>query len=140
MTQFVGWAPRSSNEKILSRTNHLDMKLLIRWVALAASFWVATSLVPGISVDGGLKTYLWVALLFGLINALLGSIIRLLTLPITFLSFGLFLVVINAAMLQLTARWSDKLTIDNFWSAIFASVIISFVTSVLGKVLRTALP
>lgn len=116
------------------------MKLLIRWVALAASFWVATSLVPGISVDGGLKTYLWVALLFGLINALLGSIIRLLTLPITFLSFGLFLVVINAAMLQLTARWSDKLTIDNFWSAIFASVIISFVTSVLGKVLRTALP
>lgn len=116
------------------------MKLLIRWVALAASFWVATYLVPGINVDGGLKTYLWVALLFGLINALLGSIIRLLTLPITFLSFGLFLVVINAAMLQLTARWSDKLTIDNFWSAIFASVIISFVTSVLGKVLRTALP
>jgi putative membrane protein len=43
-------------------------------------------------------------------------------------------------MLQLTARWSDKLTIDNFWSAIFASVIISFVTSILGKVLRSALP
>jgi putative membrane protein len=81
-----------------------------------------------------------VALLFGLINALLGGLIKLLTLPITFLSFGLFLVVINAAMLQLTARWSDKLTIENFWSAIFASVIISVVTSVLGKVLRTALP
>lgn len=116
------------------------MRLLVRWAALAASFWVATIVVPGIKVDGGLKTYLWVALLFGLINALLGSVIRLLTLPITFLSFGLFLVVINAAMLQLTARWSDKLTIDNFWSAIFASVIISVVTSVLGKVLRTALP
>mgnify|MGYP003336785755 FL=1 len=116
------------------------MKLLIRWAALAASFWVATTVVSGIKVDGGLKTYLWVALLFGLINALLGSVIRLLTLPITFLSFGLFLVIINAAMLQLTARWSDKLSIDNFWSAIFASVIISVVTSVLGKVLRTALP
>jgi putative membrane protein len=75
-----------------------------------------------------------------LINALLGSLIKLVTLPITFLSFGLFLVIINAAMLQLTARWSDKLTIDNFWSAIFASVIISFVTSILGKVLRSALP
>ena len=93
-----------------------------------------------ISEAGGVKTYLWVALLFGLINALLGGLIRLVTLPITFLSFGLFLVVINAAMLQLTARWSDKLTIDNFWSAIFASLIISFVTSVLGKVLRSALP
>jgi putative membrane protein len=116
------------------------MKLLIRWGALAASFWVATTLVTGIHVDGGLKTYFWVALLFGLINALLGSLIKLVTLPITFLSFGLFLVIINAAMLQLTARWSDKLTIDNFWSAIFASIIISFVTSILGKVLRSALP
>ena len=116
------------------------MKLLIRWGALAASFWVSTTLVTGIHVDGGLKTYLWVALLFGLINALLGSLIKLVTLPITLLSFGLFLVIINAAMLQLTARWSDKLTIDNFWSAIFASVIISFVTSILGKVLRSALP
>lgn len=116
------------------------MKLLVRWSALAISFWVATSLITGIHVDGGVKTYLWVALLFGLINALLGSLIKLVTLPITFLSFGFFLVIINAAMLQLTARWSDKLTIDNFWSAIFASVIISFVTSILGKVLRSALP
>jgi putative membrane protein len=116
------------------------MKLLIRWAALAASFWVATSLISGIHVDGGLKTYLWVALLFGLINALLGGLIRLITFPLTLLSFGLFLVIINAAMLQLTARWSDKLSIDNFWSAIFASLIISVVTSVLGKVLRTALP
>ena len=116
------------------------MKLLIRWGALATAFWVATSVVAGIHVDGGLKTYLWVALIFGLINALLGGLIRLVTLPITFLSFGLFLVVINAATLQLTARWSDKLTIDNFWAAIFASLIISVVTSVLGKVLRSALP
>ena len=116
------------------------MKLIVRWSALAISFWVATSLITGIHIDGGVKTYLWVALLFGLINALLGGLIKLLTLPITFLSFGLFLVIINAAMLQLTARWSDKLTSDNFWSAIFASVIISFVTSILGKVLRSALP
>jgi putative membrane protein len=116
------------------------MKLIVRWSALAISFWVATSFITGIHIDGGVKTYLWVALLFGLINALLGGLIKLLTLPITFLSFGLFLVIINAAMLQLTARWSDKLTIDNFWSAIFASVIISFVTSILGKVLRSALP
>jgi putative membrane protein len=116
------------------------MKLIYRWGALTASFWVATILVSGIRIDGGIKTFLWVALLFGLINALLGGLIKLLTLPITFLSFGLFLVVINAAMLQLTARWSDKLIIENFWSAIFASIIISVVTSVLGKVLRSTLP
>lgn len=111
------------------------MKILIRWITLTAAFWVATALVPGIKISGGFKTYLWVALLFGLINAVLGSIIKLLTLPISLLSFGAFLVVINAAMLQLTARWSDKLSIDNFWSAIFASLIISVVTGVLRKIL-----
>jgi putative membrane protein len=111
------------------------MTLLIRWVTLTAAFWVATLLVTGIQIDGGVKTYLWVALLFGLINALLGSIIKLITLPFTLLSFGAFLVIINAAMLQLTDRWSDKLSIDNFWSAIFASLIISIVSGVLRKVL-----
>jgi putative membrane protein len=101
------------------------MKLIIRWVTLTVAFWVATLLVSGIDIDGGVRTYLWVALLFGLINALLGSVLKLITLPFTLLSFGAFLVIINAAMLQLTDRWSDKLSIDNFWSAIFASLIIS---------------
>lgn len=116
------------------------MRLLVRWAALAASFWVATKLISGIHVDGGFKTYLWVALLFGLINALLGGLIRLITLPVMLLSFGLFSVIINAAMLQLTARWSDKLSIDNFWSAILAAVIISVVSSALGKIFRPPLP
>ena len=111
------------------------MKLIIRWVTLTVSFWVATLLVSGINIDGGVRTYLWVALLFGLINALLGSVLKLITLPFTLLSFGAFLVIINAAMLQLTDRWSDKLSIDNFWSAIFASLIISVVSGVLRKVL-----
>jgi hypothetical protein len=48
------------------------MKLLVRWGALALSFWVATALIPGIDVKGGFTTYLWVALLFGLLNATLG--------------------------------------------------------------------
>ena len=111
------------------------MKLLIRWGTLAASFWVATAVVSGIKVDGGFKTYLWVALLFGLINAIIGGLIKLVTFPISILSFGLFILVINAAMLQLTDRWSDKLSIDNFWSAIFASVIISVVSGALRKIL-----
>ena len=51
------------------------MKLLIRWGALAASFWIATALIPGIDVLGGFTTYLWVALLFGLINSILGGLI-----------------------------------------------------------------
>ena len=103
--------------------------LLVRWAVLAFSMWIATLVVPGITVDGGLATYLWVALLFGLINTFFGSIIKVLTFPVSIVTFGLFLLVINAAMLSLTARWSEKLEVTGFWSALFASMIISLITT-----------
>ncbi len=93
--------------------------------------WIATLVVPGITVDGGLATYLWVALLFGLINTFFGSIIKVLTFPVSIVTFGLFLFVVNAAMLSLTARWSEKLEVSGFWSALFASLIISVITAIL---------
>lgn len=110
------------------------MNLLVRWAALALSFWVATALVPGIVVKGGFTTYLWVALLFGLLNATLGSLLKILTLPAVILTLGLFLVVVNAAILMLVARWSDQLDVESFWSAIFAALIISIVTRVVTSV------
>ena len=106
------------------------MKLVVRWGALALSFWVATALIPGIDVKGGFTTYLWVALLFGLLNATLGSLLKLLTLPAVILTLGLFLIVVNAAMLMLVARWSESLDVNNFWSAVFAAIVISVVTKV----------
>ena len=109
------------------------MKLLVRWAALAFSFWVATALIPGIDVKGGFTTYLWVALLFGLLNATLGSLLKLLTLPAVILTLGLFLVVVNAAMLMLVARWSDKLDVNNFWTAVFTAIIISVITRLVSS-------
>jgi putative membrane protein len=106
------------------------MSLLIRWAALAFSMWIATLVVPGITVAGGVTTYLWVALLFGLINSVFGSIIKVLTFPVSIVTFGLFLLVVNAAMLSLTARWSEKLEVTGFWSALFASLIISVITAI----------
>ncbi len=106
------------------------MHLLIRWAVLAFSMWIATLVVPGITVDGGVTTYLWVALLFGLINSVLGSLIKVLTFPVSIVTFGIFLLVVNAAMLSLTARWSEKLDVNGFWSALFASLIISVITSI----------
>jgi putative membrane protein len=110
------------------------MKLLVRWAALALSFWVATALIPGIDVEGGFTTYLWVALLFGLLNATLGLLLKLLTFPAVILTLGLFLVVVNAAMLMLVSRWSEKLEVENFWSAIFAAIIISVITKLVSSV------
>jgi len=103
--------------------------IFVRWAALAFSMWVATLIVPGITVHGGVGTYFWVALLFGLINSIFGSIIKVLTFPVSILTFGLFLFIVNAAMLSLTARWSEKLDITGFWSALFASLIISVITA-----------
>ena len=107
------------------------MNIFYRWGSLALAMWVATLLVPGIDVKGGFFTYLWVAFLFATINAFIGSFIKLLTIPISLLTFGLFLIVINAAMLSLTARWSDKFDVNGFWSAVFASLIISVITALM---------
>jgi putative membrane protein len=114
------------------------MKLLIRWAASALAVWAATGLVPGIKVHGGAWSYFWVALLFSLINITIGSFLKLLTLPAVLLSLGLFIVVINAAMLELTARWSTALTINSFWSALFASLIISVISGLLNRSVKKA--
>lgn len=114
------------------------MNLLIRWAVLAFSMWIATLVVPGITVDGGVTTYLWVALLFGLINSFFGSIIKVLTFPVSIVTFGLFLFVVNAAMLSLTARWSEKLEVTGFWSALFASLIISVITTLFKSTKKLA--
>jgi len=111
--------------------------LLIRWAALAAAFWVSAALITGITVDGGIGSYLWIALVFGLVNAILGTIVRLVTLPLTILSLGLFLLLINTGMLYLTAAITDALTIDGFWSAFLGALIIAVVSGILSKTVKT---
>ena len=106
------------------------MRIIVRWIVLALAVWFATALVPGIKVHGGAWAYLWVALIFAAVNTILGSFLKLMTLPAVILSAGLFLIVINAAMLELTTHISSALTITTFWSAIFASIIISVVSGI----------
>ena len=108
--------------------------MLLRLVSGALAFWAATSLISGITVIGGAKTYLWVAFLFGIINGLIGFLVKLLTLPAILLSLGLFAFVINAAMLMLTARLSDRLVVNSFWSAFGASLIISIVFMLVNRI------
>jgi putative membrane protein len=104
------------------------MRLLFRWSVLALAIWIATALLPGITVTGGFWAYLWVALLFGLINTFIGSLLKFLTLPAMVLTLGLFNFVINAAMLELTSRWSTHFDVKNFSSALLGALVISLVT------------
>jgi putative membrane protein len=100
------------------------IRLLLRWVVLAAIVMLVTRIVSGIDVDGGFGTYLWLALLLSLVNLFLGPILRLLSLPLILLTFGLFLLVINAALLAITAWISSKLAVDNFWDALLGGLLI----------------
>ena len=113
------------------------MNSLTRLISGALAFWAATSLLDSITVNGGAWSYLWVALLFGLINGVIGSLVKLLTLPAILLSLGLFAFVVNAAMLMLTARWSEQLDVMDFKSALFASLIISIVTTVINRTFKS---
>lgn len=111
----------------------MGMTLLVRWAAQALAVWASTALIPGIKVHGGAWSYFWVALIFSLINITIGTLLKFLTFPAVILTAGLFIVVINAAMLELTARWTTTLTIDSFWSALFAAVVISLISSLLNR-------
>lgn len=96
---------------------------LIRILIVATGLWLATELVPGIEIKG-VWTLLGAALLLGLVNAIMRPLLILLTLPITVLMLGLFLLVINAGMLALVAWALDDFTIAGFWPAVWGAIIV----------------
>jgi putative membrane protein len=120
------------------------VKFALKVVILAAAFYVLTrfDVLPGLNVlpnpDGPLGeagTYLWIGLVFGVVNAIAGPILRLLSLPFVVLTLGLFLLVINAALLGLTALFTDRLTIDGFGTAIIGGLILAIVGWVADQLL-----
>lgn len=103
--------------------------LLVTWVVVAVAFGITSWLLPGMDVSGGFGSYLWVSALFGLVNAVVGTILRRLTLPFTLLTLGLFSLIITAILLSITDALTDSLSIDEFfWTAIWAAIILAFVT------------
>jgi putative membrane protein len=111
--------------------------LLISWALLAVAFAVTSWLVPGMEVSGGFLGYVWVSALFGIVNAIIGTLLRVLTLPLTVLTLGLFSVIVNAVLLKITDSLSDDLAIDEFWwTAIWAALVIAIVSVILSLALR----
>ena len=112
---------------------------VIHFLAEAVAIWIATLIVPGIHVYGGAITYLWIGILFGLVNAILGTILRVLTIPLILLTLGLMSFAITVAMLALTASLSSKLDIDGFWSAVGAAFVVAIVSAVIEGFTRRAI-
>jgi putative membrane protein len=110
------------------------IRFALKVVILAAVFFGLTKydVLPGLDVaenpDGPLGiygTYLWIGLIFGVVNAVVGPILRLLSLPFVLLTLGLFLLIINAALLGLTAALSDRLAIDGIGTAVIGGLILA---------------
>jgi putative membrane protein len=103
------------------------MGFLARLFINAFALWIATELVPGLRVSG-FGTLLLAALIFGLVNAVVRPAAVILSLPLTVVTLGLFLLVVNAAMLGLTAWLLPGMRVDGFWPALFGAIIVSVVS------------
>ena len=99
---------------------------LIRMLVSALGLWIASALVPGIEITG-IGTLVAAAFLLGIVNAVIRPIIVILTLPITIVTLGLFLLVINAAMLGLVAWLLDGFMLAGFLSAVAGSLVVSVI-------------
>lgn len=97
---------------------------VLRLAIVALGLWLASELVPGIEVRNG-STLAIAALLLGIVNAVVRPVAVVLTLPLSIITLGFFLLVINAGMLGLVAWLLDGLSIAGFWSALFGSVVVS---------------
>jgi putative membrane protein len=118
------------------------MPFLIRLLVNAAALWVATRIVPGVTYAGGALPLLAVALVFGIINAILRPIAIILTFPILIVTLGLFTLVINGVMLLLTSSLSDTLGLGfhvrGFWPAFWGALVVTVVSWALSLVIRDA--
>jgi putative membrane protein len=111
------------------------MRLIARFLVVAAAVWLVARYVPGIRVLEGVSSYFVIALIFAVVNVLVKPVLKLLSFPLLLLTLGLFLLVINAALFGLTALLTDRLEVDGITPAVIASLVISAVTWIGDNVL-----
>ncbi|SCK06983.1 putative membrane protein [Variovorax sp. HW608] len=112
---------------------------VITWAITALSLWVASYLFKGIQFEGA-GSIIIAALLLGFANAIVRPLLILLTLPLTLLTFGLFLLVINALMILLVSALVRGFKVSGFWTALFASIFISILSFVISATIDGGSP
>lgn len=111
----------------------LILRLILRTLVGMGGLWLAQRFVPGINIADN-TTLLVAALVLGVVNAVVRPIVLILTLPITFVTLGLFLLVVNAGMLALTARMMEGFTVAGLLPAVLGALVVGL-TSWLGHML-----
>jgi len=116
------------------------MSFVVRLLVNAAALWVATRLVPGVTYAGEWLPFFAVALVFGVVNAIIGPVARLLALPLIIVTLGLFALVVNGLLLWTTSSLSHALglgfQVSGFWAAFFGALVVSIVSTVLMVAIR----
>ena len=118
------------------------MPFLARLFVNAAALWVATRLVPGVTFSGDWLPFLGVALVFGVVNAFIGPVAKILTFPLIIVTLGIFALVVNGLMLWLTSSLSAALGlgfhVSGFWAAFLGALVVSIVSTLLSMLVRDA--
>jgi putative membrane protein len=112
---------------------------LIHWAITAVSLWLASKIFKGLKFEGT-GSLVISALLLGFVNAVVRPLLVFFTLPLTLVTFGLFLLVINALMLLLVAWLVKGFRVSGFWTAFFASIFVSLLSIVIGALVSTEDP
>lgn len=106
------------------------MKLLPHWVLTALAVWIVARIVPGIQVNGATSALI-AAVVIGFVNATIGLFLKIITFPLTIITFGLFWFVINAIMLELASAIVPGFYVRNFVAAFIGSIVLSLVNMLL---------
>jgi putative membrane protein len=118
-------------------------RFILRWLINAVAIFLAIRFVPGISLGGGWVAIIWLALIFGLVNAFLRPLLQILTCPLIILTLGLFTLLINTFLFWLTASigqiFGIQMTIQGFLPAFLGGLVISAVSIVLSLILKDEL-
>ena len=118
----------------------MNLSFVVRTLINAAALWVAVRLVSGVEYEGGWLPFLGLAVIFGVLNTIIGGLAKILTLPLIVVTFGIFLLVINALMLWLTSTMAAALGINfhvaGFWPAFWGALVVSIVSALLSIAVR----
>lgn len=107
------------------------MPFLTQWAITALALWVASYIFKGVKFDSA-GALIVAALLLGFANAIVRPLLIMLTLPLTLLTFGLFLLVINALVILLVSALVKGFRLSGFWTAVFASLFVSLLSMLIG--------
>src|ERR1022692_4841520 len=113
------------------------VKILVHWLLSALCLLLVAHYVPGIFVRG-LGTALFAAVVIGLVNGTVGALLKIVTFPLTILTFGIFWLLINAVMLKVAAFFVPGFEVRGLWPAFWGAIILSLLNMAVRQLLRNA--